>query len=52
MPAELGPRSRAYPAAVLLDLRAAGRRHAWLLTRAAVPTGPFRRLRARIRLAC
>jgi hypothetical protein len=52
MPAELGPRSRAYRAAVLLDLRAAGRRHAWLLTRAAVPTGPFRRLRARIRLAC
>jgi hypothetical protein len=52
MPAELGPRSRAYPAVVLLDLRASGRRHAWLLTRASVPAGPFRRLRARIRLSC
>jgi hypothetical protein len=52
IPAELGPRSRAYPAAVLLDLRAAGSRHAWLLTRASVPADPFRRLRAHIRLSC
>jgi hypothetical protein len=52
MPAELGPRSRAWPAAVLIDLRAAGRRHAWVLTRASAPAGTFRRLKARIRLTC
>jgi hypothetical protein len=50
--AELGSRSRAYPSAVFLDLHVAGRRHAWLLTRASAPAGSFRRLRARVRLAC
>jgi hypothetical protein len=52
LPAELGARSRAYPAVVLLDIRVSGRRRAWVLTRASVPADPFRRLKARIRLSC
>jgi hypothetical protein len=52
VPAELGARSRAYPAVVLLDIRVSGRRQAWVLTRASVPADPFRRLKARIRLSC
>jgi hypothetical protein len=50
--AELGPRCRAFAELALLDLRAGGRRLAWLLPRYAAPAGPFRRLKARIRLAC
>jgi hypothetical protein len=50
LPAELGPRSRAFSSLVFLDLRSGGRRHAWLLTANTVPAGPFRRLKARIRL--
>jgi len=50
VPAELGPRSRAFGSLVFLDLRSGGRRHAWLLTGNTVPAGPFRRLKARIRL--
>jgi len=50
--AELGPGSRAMHGLAFLDIRAGGRRHAWLLTRRTVPAGPFRNLKARIRLTC
>ena len=52
LPAELGPRSRAFAGLVFLDIRAGGRRLAWLLPRGSVPAGPFRRFKARIRLTC
>jgi hypothetical protein len=52
VPAELGARSRAYPALVLVDVRVAGRRHAWLLGHGSVPADPLRRLKARVRLSC
>jgi hypothetical protein len=52
VPAELGARSRAYPAAVLVDVRAAGWRYAWVLGHGSVPADPLRRLKARIRLTC
>lgn len=51
-PATLGPRSRAFPGLVLVDVRTGNRRHAWLLARGDLPPGDFRRLRARIRLSC
>jgi hypothetical protein len=50
--AELGPGSRAFASLAFLDIRAGGRRHAWVLARHAVPAGPFRILKARIRLTC
>ncbi len=50
--AEMGPRSRAFAALAFLDIRAGGRRYAWLLTRDTVAAGPFRSLKARIRLTC
>ena len=52
LPAELGSRCRAFAGLALLDVRVGGRRFAWLLPRDAVPSGPFRRLKARIRLTC
>jgi hypothetical protein len=52
LPAELCPASRAYPGLVYLRLRAGGLRPAWLLAPGAVPADEFRRLKARIRLAC
>lgn len=52
LPAQLAPASRAYASMVLLELSAGGSRYGWLLPRAAVPAGQFRRLKARIRLSC
>lgn len=51
-PAEIGPRSRAMSGVVFVDIRAGGRRLAWLLPRDAVQAGAFRSLKARIRLTC
>jgi hypothetical protein len=51
-PAEIGPRSRAMSGLVFLDIRAGGRRLAWLLPRGAVQTADFRSLKARVRLTC
>ena len=51
-PAAIGPGSRAMSGLVYLDIRAGGRRFAWLLPRDAVPAGAFRSLKARIRLTC
>jgi len=50
--AEIGPRSRAVAGLACLDVRAGGRRYAWLLPRGTVPAGPFRRLKAWIRVTC
>jgi hypothetical protein len=50
--AEIGPRSRAMAGLAFLEVRAGGRRYAWLLPRGAVPAGPFRRLKAWIRATC
>ena len=52
LPAELCPASRAFPGLVYLRLRAGRLRPAWLLAPGAVPAEDFRRLKARIRLAC
>ena len=51
-PATLGPGSRAFAGLVFLDVGAGRRRLAWLLPRAAVPAGDFRRLKARVRMTC
>jgi hypothetical protein len=52
LPAELEMSSRAYPALVHAAFRAGGRRLGWLLPPGSVPDDAFRRLKARIRLAC
>lgn len=52
LPARLGAGSRALPRLVSLELHADGRRLGWLLPRGSLPPGDFRRLRARIRMAC
>jgi len=52
LPAEIGLASRAYPFLVCLRLRAGPRRTGWLLAPGSVPAADFRRLKARIRLAC
>ncbi len=52
VPAELENASRAYPALVHVAFRAGGRRLGWLLPPGSVPAAEFRRLKARIRLAC
>jgi hypothetical protein len=52
LPAELGPRSRAFGGIAFLDIRSGGRRHAWLVTGNTVPADSFRHLKARIRLTC
>jgi hypothetical protein len=50
--AKLGAGSRAYPSLAIVDIRAGGRRYGWVLPRAVLPPGDFRRLKARIRLSC
>jgi hypothetical protein len=52
LPAELSAASRAYPGLVYLRFRVGRRRPAWLLAAGSVPAGDFRRLKARVRLAC
>jgi len=52
LPAELLGSSRAYPALVHLAFRAGRRRLGWLLSPGSLPAADFRRLKARIRLAC
>jgi hypothetical protein len=52
LPAELCPASRVFPGLVYLRLRAGGSRPGWLVVPGAVPADEFRRLKARIRLAC
>jgi hypothetical protein len=52
LPAELCAASRAYPWLAYLGLRSGGRRTGWLLASGSVPAAEFRRLKARIRLAC
>jgi hypothetical protein len=52
LPAELCGASRAYPGLVYIRLRAGTRRFGWLLPSVSVPADDFRRLKARIRLAC
>lgn len=51
-PAELLAASRAYPGLVHVALRSGRRRFGWLLSRDSLPAAEFRRLKARIRLAC
>jgi hypothetical protein len=51
LPAELCSASRAYPWVVYIRLQAGTRVLGWLLPSGSVPTGDFRRLKARIRLA-
>lgn len=51
-PAALGPGCRVFADLACLDLRAGGRRFAWVLPRTSVPAGAFRRLKARVRLTC
>lgn len=52
LPAKLGPGARAFAGLVALDLSVQGRRYGWLLPRSSLPADEFRRLRARVRLAC
>lgn len=52
LPAELCPASRAFPGLVYLRLRAGRLRPGWLVASGAVPADEFRRLKARVRLAC
>lgn len=51
-PAEFCEASRAYPWLVYLRLQAETRQVGWLLPSGSVPAGEFRRLKARVRLAC
>ena len=51
-PARLGPGTRVFSGLVVLDLRVGRQRLGWLLPRAAVGRVEFRRLKARLRLAC
>jgi len=52
LPATLGPGTRAYAGLLLLDLSVQGRRYGWLLPRGSLSADQFRRLKARVRLAC
>lgn len=52
LPAALCDDSRAYPGMVYIRLRAETRRAGWLLPSGSVPADDFRRLKARVRLAC
>lgn len=52
LPAELCGSSRAYPGLVHVRLKAGTRRVGWLLPSGSIPVSDFRRLKARIRLAC
>ncbi len=51
-PAELSGAARASPGLVFLRFQAGTRRVGWLLPAGSVPEADFRRLKARIRLAC
>lgn len=50
-PARVGSGTRVYAGLIVLDLVAGHRRLGWLLTRGAMDSGQFRRLKARLRLA-
>jgi len=52
LPAELCDASRAYSRLVYIRFEAETRHVGWLLPSGSVPAGDFRRLKARIRLAC
>lgn len=52
LPARLGTACRVFPGLVGLDVRLGGRKRVWLLPRSALPPAEFRRLKARLRLAC
>jgi len=52
LPAAPTNAARACAGLVVLEVTAAGRKHGWLLSRAALPAGAWRRLKALIRLAC
>ncbi len=51
-PARVGSGTRVYADLIALDLATGQGRRGWLLTREAVESGQFRRLKARLRLAC
>lgn len=51
-PARLGSGTRVYAGLIVVDLMAGQRRLGWLLTRRAMDSCQFRRLKARLRLAC
>jgi len=51
-PARIGPGTRVYADLIVLDVLTGRGRQGWLLTRAAVDSGQFRHLKARLRLAC
>jgi len=50
-PAHVGPGTRVYAGLIVLDLVVGRSRLGWLLTRGAMDSGQFRRLKARLRLA-
>jgi hypothetical protein len=52
VPAELGAGSRAIAGLAFVEVRAGPRRFTWLLCRAGLPSGQFRRLKARVRFSC
>lgn len=51
-PADVGPGTRVHSELIVLDLATGRGRLGWLLTRGAMDPGQFRRLKARLRLAC
>jgi hypothetical protein len=51
-PAEVAPGTRVHTDLIALDLATGRGRLGWLLTREAMDSGQFRRLKARLRLAC
>jgi hypothetical protein len=51
-PARVGPGTRVHADLIALDLATGRGRLGWLLTREATDSGQFRRLKARLRLAC
>lgn len=51
-PASIGPGTRVHAGVIAVELIAGRERLGWLLTRPAVDSDQFRRLKARLRLAC
>jgi len=51
-PASIGPGTRVYAGLIVVELIAGRERLGWILTRPATDPGRFRRLKARLRLAC
>lgn len=51
-PARVGPGTRVYAGLIVLELVAGRERLGWLVTGAALESMQFRRLKARLRLAC